>query len=227
MRSGVGIRHSARDFLRDDRGSATMEFVIWVPLLMAWIVISAVLYDSYRSLDLATKASYTLADLISRQTVLQDESATSPDIADLIVLHRALVPRAGPDISLRISSIQCVRVGGCFDSGSGYDREPEDFKVRWSVVPARGDWPTGYVPPVPLESGAEPTEPEGVPLGIIPRMAELDNILLVDVTVTHDPFSSLVYLERQVWEFRIPVRPRFVPQVQLITTESSVYFDNS
>lgn len=218
---------SAKNFLRDERGSATLEFVIWTPILMAWIVVSAVLHDSYRNLDLATKASYTLADLISRQTILQDESADSPDLADMIVLQRALLPRTGRDMSLRISSIKCVRVGGCFDDGTGYVQAVEDFQVTWSVVPSRSDWPDDFASPVPLESGAETGNPEAVPLGIIPRMAELDTVLLVDMTVSHQPFSSLLEFDTFVWEFRVPIKPRFVPEIELITSEDSVFFHPS
>ena len=212
-------------FLSDDRGSLTMEFVLWLPLLMAWLVVSAVFHDAYRNRDLATKASYTIADLISRQTTLVDNSATSPDLADLVFLQRALLPRLGREMSLRISSIQCMRSGGCFDGGGGYTPAIGDFRVQWSVVPERDDWPADFTPPPTLKTGDAPDLESGVPIETVPPMAELDTVLLVDVTVPFIPFSSLLDLSPQTWEYRVMIRPRFVSEIGLTTDEALVYFD--
>ena len=90
-----------RRFLRDEHGTLTMEFLLWLPLLAFWFVVSVVFYDAYKSRNDAAKATHTLSDIMSRQVEVSDAY-----INDLALLEQKLLPRVSSGHKLRISSIQ-------------------------------------------------------------------------------------------------------------------------
>ncbi|MEM9782079.1 MAG: hypothetical protein AAF899_06355 [Pseudomonadota bacterium] len=210
-------------FLSNLRGAITMEFAIWFPVLLLWLVASAVIYDAYRVRDAAIKTSYTISDILSRLTTLQDTLVDGADLGDLVELHRKMLPRGGDRQALRISSIQCVRVDGCFTDSTTYVPQINDFVVNWSVVPRQAEWPVDYTSPVALETGAAAGTTKAIPLGILPPMDELDVVLIVDLWVPFTPFTTFAGFSATTWEYRVPVRPRFVPQIALSTSETMVF----
>jgi hypothetical protein len=56
-------------FLRDERGGAIVETVIILPILLWAFVAMFVYWDAYRAQNTAMKASYTIADMITREIV--------------------------------------------------------------------------------------------------------------------------------------------------------------
>ena len=121
-------------YLRDERGTVTMEYVLWLPILLAWLILSTVLYDAYKSRDDAAKAAYTVADIISRETEL-----SASDIRRLADLQRLLVPRAGNSMFLRLTSFTCTAEADCLEAAVA---DTSDYAINWSVVPpiAFSDW---------------------------------------------------------------------------------------
>lgn len=220
-------RPSKRFFglVNDQRGGIVLEFAVWFPVLLLWLVASAVIYDAYRSRDAAIKASYTISDIISRMTTLQDSVSDGADLGELVELQRKMLPRGGAEQAMRISSIQCVRPGGCFTDTVVYVPDVADFVVNWSVVPDQSEWPVGYLEPDALETGAAFGTSKAVPLGIMPPMDELDVVLIVDIWVPFTPFTTFAGFSATTWSYRVPVRPRFVPQIGLVTSESNVYIE--
>lgn len=61
------LRHLIRRFARDEAGTVISEAVIMLPLLIWAYVALFVYWDAYRSENTAVKASYTLADMITRE----------------------------------------------------------------------------------------------------------------------------------------------------------------
>ncbi|MEM6972716.1 MAG: hypothetical protein AAF577_07910 [Pseudomonadota bacterium] len=213
-------------FFTDRRGAITMEFAIWFPLLLLWLVASAVIYDAYRSRDAAIKASYTVSDIASRLTTLVDNDPNGADLSDLVELQRRMLPRGGDQLAMRLSSIQCTRVLGCFsDTNNAYVPDVADFVVNWSVVPDQDEWPLGFMPPVPIQTGIEPGNIGAVPLGVLPPMDHLDVVMIVDMWVPFTPFTTFAGFGADTWEYRVPVRPRFVPLIGLTTSEANVFIN--
>lgn len=90
-----------RRFVEDDRGTLTIEFLLWLPFLALWFVVSVVFYDAYKSRNDAAKAAQTLSDIMSRQ--VEVSNAFIDELADL---QDKLLPRVPNGKELRISSIQ-------------------------------------------------------------------------------------------------------------------------
>ena len=109
-----------RDWRRDERGTITIEFVIWVPVLAFWLVVSAAFFEAYKSRSDAMKATQTLTDIMSRQV-----EVTNAFIDELYALQDQLLPRAPAGTRLRVSSIQY----------SGVDNE---YQVLWSRTAGGG-----------------------------------------------------------------------------------------
>lgn len=88
-------------FASDLRGTATVEATIILPLLAAWFVGSYTFFDSFYSRNAATKASYTVGDVLSRRT----DAATPAYINELGELYERLSPADG-GTALRVSNIE-------------------------------------------------------------------------------------------------------------------------
>jgi Flp pilus assembly protein TadG len=96
----------------DERGTITIEFLLWLPVFIFWIVISVSSFDAFRSRDEAAKAAHTLSDIMSRQTEVTDTFFT-----ELSDLQDKLLPRAPASKWLRVTSV--MYTGG-------------DYQVQWS-----------------------------------------------------------------------------------------------
>jgi len=99
----MSIARTLRRLLRrtgDDRGSIAMEAAIILPLMATWFVASFVYFDVYRKDNVAVKATYTIGDILSRQTEVDD------DFIDGLHLLSAFLSDSSPDDTwLRVSSI--------------------------------------------------------------------------------------------------------------------------
>jgi hypothetical protein len=102
------------DWQRDERGTVTIEFMLWTPVLAFWFVASAAFFDAYKSRGDAAKAAHTLSDIASRQIEM-----TSAFLNELHVLENNLLPRVPDGKRLRVSSVQYVAAD-------------DEFKVLWS-----------------------------------------------------------------------------------------------
>lgn len=92
-------------FKADEKASLTMEFVLLLPLLMSWFIGSIVFFDAFNSKATAQRTSHTIADIISRQTV------TDNDFVDtLLVLQNRMMPRSQVG-TVRVTSIQKDNLG--------------------------------------------------------------------------------------------------------------------
>jgi len=188
------LRKAFARFASDETGSLTMEFMLWLPVLMFWLIFSLVLYDAYDSRKDAALAGYTLADILSRQVEIDDET-----LEDVVKLQRALLPRAARGMWLRVSSIKCTK------------DEPEDdcvFSVEWSVVPEHEEWLDDFLPPVRLKD-------EDIPADKVPSMADQDQVLYIELKVPFKPISDAVRIQATEWSFDLFTRPRYVTAVKL------------
>lgn len=60
-------------FGQADRGAISTEFVLVLPLLLWWYVGSFAFFDAFRDYNTNVKASYTIGDILSRQTEIDND----------------------------------------------------------------------------------------------------------------------------------------------------------
>lgn len=173
-----------RRYLRDSGGAASIELVIWIPLLTFWMIASVSAFGAFNGRNAAANAAFTLSDVMSRQIEV-DEAF----LAELQTLHANLLPGTG-DRTLRISSIQYLE-------GTDPVLDPD----RWPVLWSRGLGELG------------PLTEERVPLGLLPQMADTDTVILVETSVPHWFFTDALGARFTVWRHELAVRPRFVAAI--------------
>ena len=67
------LRSSVRSFLSDESGVLLAEFLILIPILIWGFIALIVYWDVFRTINVSQKAAYSIADLMSRQGVVQDD----------------------------------------------------------------------------------------------------------------------------------------------------------
>ncbi len=170
----------ARAF-RDERGSLTIEFLLWLPILAFWLVVSLAFFQAYTSRNDASNAAHALSDIMSRQTEVTDGF-----IAELYNLQNRLLPNAPQGTQLRVSSIE-------------YDGDEQVHRVLWSSA-----------------IGVEPFPSTEISVSVLPAMADNDTVILTELNVPFQPFSTWARIGSRTWRFAKVVRPRFVPAVAML-----------
>ncbi len=108
-------------WLRDERGTLTMEFLLWMPFLAFWLVVSAAFFQAYSARNDASNTAHALSDIMSRQVEVGDGF-----FAELYALQAQLLPRTPEGVRLRVSSIE-------------YVAEEETYRVLWSRAVGGGE----------------------------------------------------------------------------------------
>lgn len=90
-----------RGFLRDEQGTVTIEFLLWMPLLAFWMMGSVAFFDAYKTRNDVSKAAHALSDILSRQVEVSDGF-----FDELYSLQAKLLPRVVQGNELRVTSIQ-------------------------------------------------------------------------------------------------------------------------
>lgn len=106
------IRTLLRRYLRDTRAAVAFETVLLTPLLIWAFVASFVFFDAFRVYNSSIKATYMVADMISRQT----STIYGHDIEGMASIVRYVL-RDGGDLQMRVT--QVGRVGN-------------NYRVDWS-----------------------------------------------------------------------------------------------
>ena len=90
-------------FSRREDGSLSVEAVLILPILIWAMVATLVMWDAFKTLNVSQKATYTVADMISREEVeISDNYLTS-----LLEIYGFLANSAG-DNALRVSIVTLV-----------------------------------------------------------------------------------------------------------------------
>lgn len=121
-------------FWRNQRGSSIVEFALLVPVLLLLLIGTVTLFDLFRNLQSVEKATFTVGDMMSRQTAMSQST-----LDGMLLLMRNMVPTAS-DGGLRVSSIG--KQGGV-------------MVVRWTHQVGSN------VPNTPLPAGIIPDVAEG------------------------------------------------------------------
>lgn len=145
----------------DEGGSMTVELVLVFPLL-AWVLLASVtFFEGFQARANAVKATYTLADILSREAT---EPITPVFLDNLDELYAALI---ADDVPLRLR-VTVFR----------YDDAADAYRVVWSQV--RGTGPT-----LTDQNLAQ------IRAAAIPNMTDGEVGILVETTSRHRPELSL------------------------------------
>ncbi len=166
MFSKTRLRTSIRTFLSDESGVLLAEFLILIPILVWGFIALIVYWDVFRTMNVSQKAAYSIADLMSRQTVV-----TEPFVDGLENVLDFLTPGT-PDSRMRITSFQ-------LDEGS--DKKDEfDADDEYCLIFSRSTSPL-----VIAMTTADLQEKAFVDR--IPNMAGGESVVLVETWVDYQP----------------------------------------
>ena len=172
-----------RRFSSSEDGILTTEFVLVLPILMWAYVGTFVYFDAFNSADTDLKASYTIADLISRQT----NTLTDPDIEGMNKIFDTLnsAPARNETTWIRVTNVY-------------YDYSQNLYRVKWSSA-TRGH---AALTDADINNYASH----------LPQPAYGDTELLVETSMTYTPAFNVGIAPRTFTQV-VVTRPRMGPNV--------------
>jgi Flp pilus assembly protein TadG len=167
-RQPLGILQSLRNFLRDHKGIAAMEFALVAPIMIGMYFMLNETASGLRASRKVTMVARVMADVATRTS-----NITDTDRNDIFAAAAQIIaPFSSLPTSLRISSIK-------FDStGKGY--------VDWSEVSGAGGLGAAYVRCTPTEF--RPTAPLLTPI-VVPAGLKVPDtsLVLAEAMVAYKP----------------------------------------
>ncbi len=179
------IQIKAKEFLKNEHGTATIEFVLWFPLLMFWLLGIVVFFDAYKSHGALISANTTVADVVSRNS-----EVTASYIDLLQLLQASLLPNTAGD-GLRISSILYTVDPDIVD-------DPGTYPVQWSAISG---------------SALFALEDDEINISRLPEMYSSETVLLVESTAPYMPLTFYVGMDFKVLTRSIAISPRYDSRV--------------
>jgi hypothetical protein len=101
------IKHKLAVFLRDESGLIMVEALIMLPLLIWALVAIFIYWDVFRTINIAQKAGYSIADLLSRQ-----KTTISTSFADGLQNVVTFLTPGGHPTKVRVTSLECNSPSG-------------------------------------------------------------------------------------------------------------------
>lgn len=170
---------------RDDRGTVTVEFIIWVPLLIFWLVGTVVFFDAFKTRSALISTNSTVADIISRN------SEVDQDYIDLLQLMQvAMLPRISGS-GVRISSIEYTIDPDIVD-------DPGVYSVNWSA--SAGDTPVDMID-------------ETINIDKLPDMYSGEVVLMVESYAPFVPITAFLGLDLGAMISTAVISPRYGSRV--------------
>ena len=170
-------------FRNDEAGSVMVEAVICMPLVFWTLAATYEFFEVHRYASARDKASYTIADMISRE--MQPVTPVYMDNAKTVF---DMVSNDTGDNQLRVTIVK-------------YDVEEDEYTVKWSEV--RGD---GGM--LPLEDADAEAQRDRLPL-----MNDGEEVIVIDAASLYAPFFRLGVIDPTLIESRVLTSPRFAPQI--------------
>ena len=153
------MRALLKKFRRNQDGATIIEFALLMPMLLLVFLGSVTAFDLFRNSQNIEKATFTVGDMLSRQTTISAATLT-----DMLELMRHMVGTANDGV-LRVSSI--ARVDG-------------EFVLRWSRSLGAN------VPATPLQTSLLPDIADGDTVllteSFVPHSAMFAGFGLGDIT---------------------------------------------
>ena len=108
------LRNTLRRFARDTRGQASIELVIFTPLLLSLLAAGYVYFDAYRQKTVNINAAYTISDALSRET---DE--INPAFMDGLHEMLEFLTHSDDQVGLRVTMVR-------------WDDTNAEYRIDWS-----------------------------------------------------------------------------------------------
>lgn len=154
MKRNLFTRHLIQ-FSADTRGSVTVESVIVLPLLVLILVATFVFHDMFGFKNVREKATYTIADMIARET----QPITPNFLDNAKTLFDTITGDNGTN-ALRVSLVT-------------YDADTDSYAIDWSQV--RGSQGLAILTTVDVQSAHNS----------LPSMTDGEALLVVDSSATY------------------------------------------
>ena len=108
------IKSILTKFCGDREGATTVEFMVVMPLIVFWFAGTFTFFNAYGESTKALKATYTVADILSRQTEVDDTYINSMNM-----LFANFMGESTNDVWIRVSSIEKI---------------DDDLTIDWSTA---------------------------------------------------------------------------------------------
>jgi len=175
-------------FTRDSRGSVVVEAVLILPLLLWAYTATFVFFDAYHTETRNLRATYTIADLVSRQTRMLHASDIDGMNKVFDMLNATAV--TGQKTAIRITDVQ-------------WDQKSKSYKVVWSY---------GTKGKLPQTDASIKLMADKLPV-----LSNGDTELVVESWLTYTPAFEPVFgagvTARTLYQM-VTTRPRLSPQVK-------------
>ncbi|WP_135506213.1 TadE/TadG family type IV pilus assembly protein [Roseovarius aestuariivivens] len=173
-----------RNFFEETRGSLMVEAVITIPLLFWMIAATFEFFEVHRYKSVREKATFTLADMISRET--SPGGITSVYIDNAKVLFDEITNDSGVN-QIRVSVIS-------------YDADSNEYGIAWSQVRGSGSL-------APLTDGEVRSAHASLPV-----VSDGEEIILIESISNYDPLFN-VGINDVTMQTRVFSAIRFAPQI--------------
>ncbi|MEZ5686725.1 MAG: hypothetical protein R3D78_12955 [Paracoccaceae bacterium] len=168
----IRLRNCLSRFRRSERGSIPIEGVMGALLLLGWYMVAFEFYDAFRMRSQITKATYTVADLLSRQ---RDDVGPRYVTGMKKVFDFMTDARVQDQSWMRVTLIECQAVGSDWRSCDGITKP---FVVTSSYATKTG---------VSTHTNTSIRQE----VSRIPVMAAGDMATIVETAVHYNPFFGI------------------------------------
>ncbi len=180
------LRLKTRNFRQDETGSMAAEGVIAALFLSWWYVSSFQIFDAFKQKSVNTKAAYTIADMLSRET---GPTATDPNSTQI---NQAYVNGLNKMFDYLTYSRKptWIRVSSVY-----FADDDNKYRVDWSATSGTGH-PAMTTPMLASYRNKLPALPPG------------DSVVLVETFMAYEPIFNMG-LTAHIYTTFITTAPRF------------------
>lgn len=170
--------------LRNDEGGSVMvEAVITLPLLIWGIGATYEFFEVHRYHSARDKASYTIADMISREML-----PITPDYLNNAKAVFDTIANDNGENALRVSVIK-------------YDADEDEYSVKWSQV--RGTTSLNALVTADVRTAH----------ATLPMMRDGEELIIVDSLSEYPPMFDVWFGDEMDVATHVVTSPRFAPQI--------------
>lgn len=170
-------------FRNDERGSVMVETVITLPLLIWAVGATYEFFEVHRYHSARDKASYTIADMISREML----PITPGYLTNAKTVFDTIANDDGQN-ALRVSIVK-------------YDSDEDKYSVKWSEV--RGPSKLRKLTTSDVETAHDK----------LPVMRDGDELIVVDSMSEYPPMFDIWFGDAMDVATHVVTSPRFAPQI--------------
>ncbi len=170
-------------FRNDERGSVMLEAVITLPLLIWAIGATYEFFEVHRYNSARDKASYTIADMISREML-----PITPSYLNNAKTVFDTIANDNGENALRVSVIK-------------YDADTNEYSIKWSEV--RGTTRLNALSTADVKTAH----------AILPVMRDGEELIVVDSLSEYPPMFDIWFGDGMDVATHVITSPRFAPQI--------------